>query len=240
MADRGPDDGDHPGNRRGGVTLRASFGAFVIAVALSACVAEPIAADRSTGAGQVPVEAYQWRGLQTRFARQEMGLNAPAPLLAAQVHQESRWQADAESPVGARGLAQFMPATAGHVGELSGGLGRADILTTPRANLRAQAIYMGWLRARADAREPATEADRWAWVLSGYNGGLGWLDRERHSDAGDPRRWYCDTYHANARSEAAWRENRHYVRTIIEGQERYQNAGWHGPTAPEGEDCGSN
>lgn len=35
----------------------------------------------------------------------------PAEVLAAQIDQESSWQADARSPVGARGIAQFMPGT---------------------------------------------------------------------------------------------------------------------------------
>ena len=195
-------------------------------------------APAAAGADNVPAEAYRWQGYQTRISRQELGPNAPVPLLAAQVHQESRWRHGAESPVGARGLAQFMPGTAEHVEQLSGGLSRGDVLSSPRANLRAQAVYMAWLRDRADVRRPATPPDRWAWVLSGYNGGMGWLDKERHGD-GDPRRWYCDTYRANARSKAAWRENRHYVRTIKSGQSRYQQAGWRGPTVAKGGDCGN-
>lgn len=215
------------------MTLRRAA-VFVVAALLSGCLVEPAAADPGT----VPAQAYQWRGVQVQFVRQELGLNAPVPLLAAQVHQESRWRPGAESPVGARGLAQFMPDTAGHVEELSGGPDKTDTLTTPRASLRAQAVYMRWLRDRAEARDPATEADHWAWVLSGYNGGLGWLDQERQSDAGDPRRWYCDTYHARARSRSAWEENRHYVTSIKRGQGVYRDAGWLGPVVQRGGRCG--
>ena len=47
-----------------------------------------------------------------RQAHLQWGLDAPVAALAAQVHQESGWDAAAVSRAGARGLAQFMPATA--------------------------------------------------------------------------------------------------------------------------------
>jgi len=46
------------------------------------------------------------------------GLEAPVALFAAQVHQESGWREDARSPVGALGLAQFMPGTAAWIAQL--------------------------------------------------------------------------------------------------------------------------
>lgn len=61
---------------------------------------------------RIPTAAEQYRRTLVRSAHAEWGLSAPIATFAAQVHQESRWRADARSPVGAQGLAQFMPGTA--------------------------------------------------------------------------------------------------------------------------------
>lgn len=63
-------------------------------------------------AASIPVEARQYQRELTRNARAVWGLNAPVSTFAAQIHQESQWNARARSPVGAQGLAQFMPTTA--------------------------------------------------------------------------------------------------------------------------------
>lgn len=51
----------------------------------------------------------------------------PAEVLAAQINQESSWQADARSPVGARGIAQFMPRTWKQYGIDANGDGKRDV-----------------------------------------------------------------------------------------------------------------
>ena len=61
---------------------------------------------------QVPAQAARYRAELVRAAHSQWGLDAPVAALAAQVHQESGWRPDAVSHVGARGMAQFMPATA--------------------------------------------------------------------------------------------------------------------------------
>ncbi|MDO4769711.1 MAG: lytic transglycosylase domain-containing protein [Brachymonas sp.] len=61
---------------------------------------------------QIPARAHQYRRVLTQQAYAQWGLDAPIAALAAQVHQESAWRPEAVSHVGARGLAQFMPATA--------------------------------------------------------------------------------------------------------------------------------
>ncbi|HCE7275446.1 TPA: transglycosylase SLT domain-containing protein, partial [Pseudomonas aeruginosa] len=63
-------------------------------------------------ADRIPTAAEQYRRTLVRSAHAGWGLSAPIATFAAQVHQESRWRADARSPVGAQGLAQFMPGTA--------------------------------------------------------------------------------------------------------------------------------
>lgn len=59
--------------------------------------------------------------IDTYLAETDTLLSLPAGTSARQIHQESKFKDDAVSPVGARGLAQMMPAT---VQSLSGRLGR--------------------------------------------------------------------------------------------------------------------
>src|SRR5512134_663298 len=67
---------------------------------------------------QIPDAAWAHRGDMIRSARQTFGPEAPTATLAAQIHQESRWRADAKSWVGAQGLAQFMPTTAEYMADI--------------------------------------------------------------------------------------------------------------------------
>lgn len=90
----------------------------------------------------------------------------PAPVLAAQLKQESGWRTDAVSPVGAVGLAQFMPGTWASHGMDGDGDGRAD----PRNPIDAI-----WSAARYDcvlkrqvARVPG---DLVSLTLAAYNAG---------------------------------------------------------------------
>ena len=77
-------------------------------------------------------------------------------LIEAVVWQESRWRANAVSPVGARGLAQLMPATARELG--------VDA-NDPYANLEGGARY---LRAQLDRFDGDLEK-----ALAAYNAGPG-------------------------------------------------------------------
>ena len=68
-------------------------------------------------AADIPQGALKHRADLTRNARAVWGLDAPVATFAGQVHQESRWRPEAVSPVGAQGIAQFMPATADWIAE---------------------------------------------------------------------------------------------------------------------------
>ena len=161
-----------------------------------------------------------------RFARQELGLNPPMPLLASQIHAESHWQAQAVSPVGAKGLAQVMPRTAEHIVEL-GNLDSIE-LNSPRWSLRAQVIYINWLDGIVSKWNADREKDHWAFILSGYNGGIGHINNER-KEADNPRRWYGSAEHIQKRSDAAFRENRNYIPKIKSKQDAYHRLSWPGP-----------
>ncbi|XKM14255.1 transglycosylase SLT domain-containing protein [Orbaceae bacterium ac157xtp] len=106
----------------------------------------------------VPADAKQYQRELTRNSRAIFGLNAPVSLFAAQVHQESSWQSDAKSPVGAQGLAQFMPATSEWIsGIYSKSLGDNQPFN-PDWALRALVQYDYWLYQRIN--NTATDCDR--------------------------------------------------------------------------------
>ena len=87
----------------------------------------------------------------------------------AQLVAESALDPKAVSSVGARGIAQFMPATWAEVQPKAGLIGASP--HDAEASIRAGAYYMGWLRSRM--REPRTERCRLELQQAGYNAGLG-------------------------------------------------------------------
>ena len=94
-------------------------------------------------------------------------------LLKAQCWQESRLNPLAVSPVGAFGLCQFMPGTAGDVGKALGEEKGAFWL--PEVSIRAAGYYMGQLHRTWSAPRPAM--DRYMLAAASYNAGAGHLIR---------------------------------------------------------------
>lgn len=166
-------------------------------------------------AAQPPQAALQYRDDLIRNARLEWGLSAPVADFAAQLHQESGWRSGAVSPVGAQGLAQFMPTTADWISQLVPELNSREPFN-PAWAIRALVSYDRWLWQRISA---ANNCERMAMTLSGYNGGLGWVRRDKRlaSQQGlDSARWFGHVATVNAgRSAANWRENRHYPQRIL-------------------------
>lgn len=78
-------------------------------------------------------------------------------LLKAQIHAESAFNPMAMSPVGAKGLAQFMDSTWHEYGEGSS--------FDPEQSIKAQARYMAWLIERCDGELRN--------ALAAYNFGIG-------------------------------------------------------------------
>ena len=91
----------------------------------------------------------------------------------AQLVAESALDPHAVSPAGARGIAQFMPATWAEV-RPSAGLTDASPHDA-EASIRAGAYYMDWLRRRMT--EPRSERCRLQLQQAGYNAGLGHIWR---------------------------------------------------------------
>ena len=125
-------------------------------------------------ATSIPAQAIQHRSQLIREARVQWGMSAPTATFAAQIHQESTWNADAVSPVGAQGLAQFMPSTARWLPTVAPDTGK-PLPFNPAWSLRALVTYDRWLWRRVQA---VTPCDRMAMTLAAYNGGLGWVQRD--------------------------------------------------------------
>lgn len=169
----------------------------------------------SAQAQETPPAAAKYRSLLVRNAHMVWGLDAPVATLAAQTQQESGWNPSAVSRVGAQGLAQFMPATARWIGGIDPALAAVQP-DNPVWAIRALVTYDKWLWDKIQAD---TSCDRMAMVLSAYNGGLGWLlrDKSAAAAAGDSRNlWWGHVERYNAgRSLANWQENRGYPTRIL-------------------------
>ena len=162
-----------------------------------------------------PLEARKYRRTLTGASQTIWGLGAPIPAFAAQVHQESGWREDARSPVGAQGLAQFMPATGDWIDDAYPDLGPHQPYN-PTWALTALVRYDKHLWDRTAG---STECDRMAFTLSGYNGGSKWVERDKTmatANGDDPLRYWGSVEKYNAgRNPAFWNENRNYPKRIL-------------------------
>ena len=103
---------------------------------------------------------------------------------------------------------------------------------SPAWSLRACVTYDKWLYDRLRPMRAASLAvcERMAFTLSGYNGGIGWVGKDRALAARtgrNPDRWFGNVEDVNAgRNKSAIRENRRYVTLIFQRQSAYVAAGW--------------
>lgn len=86
----------------------------------------------------------------------------PWPLMAAEIWQESRFDPSAVSPVGALGIAQFMPATAADLG--------IDPLD-PFESIDAMGHYLNEIKSYLT--QALGKTPDWSEVLAAYNWGMG-------------------------------------------------------------------
>ncbi|AQV68523.1 putative soluble lytic murein transglycosylase [Escherichia coli IAI39] len=170
-------------------------------------------------ASEPPRASLAWRNELIRTAREVWGLNAPVADFAGQLHQESAWQPMVRSPVGAQGMAQFMPATATWISQLYPQL-RENKPYNPTWAIRALVQYDQHLWKNISAKN---DCQRMAFTLSAYNGGQGWVNRDKKLAASkglDATSWFGHVEQVNAgRSATNWRENRRYPKMIL-----YQHA----------------
>lgn len=183
---------------------------------------------------RVPAVAVSYRQAIEREAARNFGLAGSDHVarLAAQVHQESGWRPDAASAY-AQGLTQFTPATAKWLPTICPAVGAPDVWD-PQWALRAQACYMAWLYNRVTPYRQAggmTACTRWNYAFRAYNGGEGWLSRERlaaQRAGADANDWRAVEAH-RVRATWAHKENVGYPRRIMLTLEpAYLKAGWSG------------
>ncbi|MEB3470142.1 transglycosylase SLT domain-containing protein [Pasteurella multocida] len=194
---------------------------FLLALLVASCLCV------ATAFAAIPPQAKQYQRELTRNSHLVWGLNAPVALFAAQVHQESQWKLNARSPVGAQGLAQFMPQTAKWISQIRPELA-ANEPFNPSWALRALVELNRFNYQRITA---ASECDRLAFMLSAYNGGLGWVQKDKRfakTKGLDPLRYWEHVEKVNSgRSAANFKENRGYPQRIIyRWQPEYVEANW--------------
>lgn len=173
----------------------------------------------------VPASARQYQRQLTAQAHATWGLNAPTAVFAGQIETESRWRPKVCSAF-ACGLAQFTAATAKTI-SAQHRLGVADVYN-PAWAIQALVLYDHDLYAHMSFS--ATACDAWAFTLSAYNGGLGWVPKDRalaKQSHADTTRWFgaVELYTRRARAYAA--ENRAYPRLILL-QRQAHYAAWGG------------
>ncbi|MDX2319913.1 MAG: transporter substrate-binding domain-containing protein [Moritella sp.] len=96
-----------------------------------------------------------------KYARQH---NFDWRLLVSQMHQESRFNPNAKSMAGAKGLFQLMPRTAKQLG--------IENVHLPEQGIKAGVLYMNWVRERM--RKDEVQDDQLIWfTLASYNAGAG-------------------------------------------------------------------
>ena len=204
-------------------------GVLAVVLMLLASVAFPAEAQA------IPESSALYRLQLERETARQFGLDAPVARIAAQIHQESGWRPTAQSPF-AQGLAQFTPATAKWLPQVCPEVGPPDPWDS-RWSLRAITCYDAWLHRRVRA-QPAgrslDECSRWAYTLRAYNGGEGWLNRERSkaAAAGANANDWRQVEQYRVRAGWAHKENIGYPRRILLVLEpRYLRAGWPGKAA---------
>lgn len=140
------------------------------------------------------------------------GLSVDTALVHAVIRQESQFDPQAESPAGALGLMQLMPATAQDVARKNGWDNKAEWLTSrPEYNVRLGSAYLNELIERFSGAYPL--------AIAAYNAGPsrvnGWLE-----DFGDPRSGEVDWVDWIELIPVS--ETRNYVQRVVEGYVVYR------------------
>lgn len=123
--------------------------------ALSENVSQYVGVDLGSSRYQKALENPAYAGIIASLRAAETRHGIPSGLLVRQAWQESRFNPAAVSPVGARGLMQFMPATAAEWGVN---------VASVESSADGAARYMKWLYGRLGS---------WSLALAAYNWGIG-------------------------------------------------------------------
>lgn len=171
--------------------------------------------------GAAPPAALKYRPILTREAHAEIGINAPIPMLAAQIEQESGWRANVTAWDNGRGLAQFMDGTARDIYKLYPELGK-PMPYSPVWAIKALIKYDLHIYNRIQGRD---ECHRWGAALKGYNAGYGYVLKAQKSSP-TPDLWFGATEFVPTKQSAKnFEYSRKYPHWILfKRQPNY--AGW--------------
>lgn len=172
--------------------------------------------------------AAKYRAQLTREVHATWGLKGDVAVFSAQITQESGWNPNAKSSVGAMGLGQVMPATAVWLSKTY-----PKDLAQPSPydagwNIRALVKYDFWLYQRLGTYQEGSQ-NRIAASLASYNAGLGWILKASKNAAGCDKSlwWDCAENTVDARTAANRKQSRDYPRRILlVYYPRFKAAGW--------------
>lgn len=170
----------------------------------------------SSLSGQVPSAAAKYHATIVRETHAVWGLSGQPAVFASQIAQESGFNSNAHSGVGAVGLSQFMPSTSQFISatypQQLGGPAPLD----PNWAIRALVYYDHWIYVRLPMYQE-TGNNRLAASLSGFNAGLGWVQRAFRNAVGcDGSLWWgCAENSPDGRTEANREQSKQYPRKIL-------------------------
>jgi len=162
----------------------------------------------------------QYRSIVNTELRRYYNDDTQAARFLAQLDAESACKTHARSPVGAVGLAQFMPFT---WKDMKRWYPRQLSRCTPNiaeCAIRAQVLYMKRLEAYVRrVIKPESDCAKIAMATAGYNAGVGWIRKEsRKCDlitGCNGQLYFNNTQTMCVRRTSACKETRHYVKRIL-------------------------
>lgn len=167
---------------------------------------------------RIPSLAYGLKRAVRAEVNYYWGLEQKGTVFYSQIHQESMWKPDAVSPVGAQGLSQFMPATAEWISKLyPKDLGGEANPLDARWAIRSCILFDKFLFNKF--KDACDEDNRWRFTLSSYNGGEGNTNKDKKLALANGKRsdkWTCNVEHYSGRSASNFKENRNYVKRILD------------------------
>lgn len=143
------------------------------------------------------------------FAKEFAGkYNFDWRMIVAQMYQESRFNPQAKSWAGARGLMQVMPRTASQLGIKN--------LKDPKSSVEAGVKYLDWLRDRFEPELPVK--DRMWFTLAAYNAGAGHVHDAR--SLAREMGWVDNRWFGNVERAMLLLSKRKYAKTAKHGYVR--------------------